>query len=213
MVVAIKPQQWQQAVWEDYVTLRDDANSAPCKLFFNHQHLWVEMGAEGINHSQFGSLFEMMFVLWAMQNPKYRLASFGGCQLEKVGFRAAAPDLVIYLGDNIPIWTQGQSRFINLDKWRSPDLVGEISDTTLAIDLDQKKRLYADLGIPEYWVIDVLSNRMFAFQLDETGTYQQCETSQILPNLEIALLERSLARLTTQTNTEVAMWFSQQITQ
>ncbi|MBP0031090.1 MAG: Uma2 family endonuclease [Roseofilum sp. Guam] len=35
------------------------------------------------------------------------------------------------------------------------DLVGEISDTTLSSDLDQKKHLYASFCIPEYWVIDV----------------------------------------------------------
>ncbi|CAN1212382.1 Putative restriction endonuclease domain-containing protein [Tumidithrix helvetica PCC 7403] len=214
MIVAIKPQQWQQATWSDYETVRDDASgdaSRRCKLFYHNQRLWIEMGAEGINHAQFSALFEMIFAMWVMQNPQYRLASFRGCQIEKTGYRAAAPDIVVYLGEDIPVWEKGESRFISLDKWRSPDLVGEISDTTLAIDLDQKKRLYADLGISEYWVIDVLSDRLFAFQLDETGTYQQCETSQVLPNLEIDLLERSLAQMKTQTNTEVALWFSQQI--
>ncbi|MCX5933296.1 MAG: Uma2 family endonuclease [Pseudanabaena sp. LacPavin_0818_WC45_MAG_42_6] len=60
----------------------------------------------------------------------------------------------MYVGDDAPAWQSGQSRFIDLEQWRSPDLVGEISDTTLAIDLDEKKRLYADLGISEYWVYD-----------------------------------------------------------
>jgi Uma2 family endonuclease len=117
----------------------------------------------------------------------------------------------VYVGENIPIWKAGESRFINLDKWRSPDLVGEIADTTLAIDLDEKKRLYANLGIAEYWVIDVLAARIFAFQLDETGVYQQCDTSQVLSNLAIALLEQAMAMLDTKTNTEAAIWFSQQL--
>jgi Uma2 family endonuclease len=208
----LKPsQQWQQATWQDYEMLRDDTNSDRCKLFFDNQRLWVEMGAEGMNHAQFSALFEMVFAIWVIQNPQYRVASFRGCQIEKKGFRAAAPDIVLYVGENIPTWKSGQSRFINLDNWRSPDLVGEISDTTLAIDLDEKKRLYADLGISEYWVIDVRAYRLFAFKLDEIGVYQQCEVSQVLPNFAIALLEQTVELLATKTNTEAAIWFSQQI--
>jgi Uma2 family endonuclease len=211
MVATAKPRLWQQATWEDYEALRDDTTRDRCKLFFNHQRLWVEMGAEGMNHAQFSALFEMIFAMWVMQNPQYRVASFRGCQIEKVGHCAAAPDIVLYVGDDIPFWEVSKPRFINLDQWRSPNLVGEIADTTLAIDLDEKKRLYEDLGIAEYWVIDVRVGRMFAFQLDASGVYQPCEVSQVLPNLEIALLEQALERLTTQTNTEVALWFSQQI--
>ncbi len=211
MIASIKPkQQWQQATWDEYVALRDD-QSDRCKLFFDNQHLWVEMGAEGINHAQFSALFEMIFAIWVMQNPHYRVASFRGCQIEKQGFRSAAPDIVLYVGENTPTWKAGQSRFINLEQWRSPDLVGEISDTTLAIDLDEKKRLYADLGISEYWVIDVRACRIFAFRLDEEGVYQECEVSQVLPNLAIALLEQTMELLETKTNTEAAIWFSQQI--
>lgn len=218
MIVTIKPEQRsQQATWEDYVALRDDAdnklNGDRYKLFFNNQYLWVEMGAEGINHAKFGDLFAMLLVFWAAKFPDIKLSTFGGCQLEKKGKRSVAPDIVLYVGDDAPIWKTGHSRFIDLDQWRSPDLVGEISDTTLAIDLDEKKRLYAELGIAEYWVIDVRAYRLFAFRLDESGVYQQCEVSQVLPNLAIALLEQTLEQLDTKTNTEAAIWFSQQILQ
>jgi Uma2 family endonuclease len=215
MIVATKPIQqsrtWQQATWEDYEALRDDENGDRSKLFFENNHLWVEMGAEGINHSKFGDLFAFILYIFSAKFPDLKLSTFGGCQMEKRGVRAVAPDIVVYVGENIPTWTSGQSRFINLDRWRSPDLVGEIADTTLAIDLDEKKRLYASLGIPEYWVIDVLAARIFAFRLDETGVYQQCDISQVLPNLEIALLEQTMAMLDSKTNTEAAIWFSQQL--
>ena len=212
MIMAIKPaQQWQQATWEDYEALRDDANCDRYKLFFDHQHLWVEMGAESINHAQTRALFAMIVGVWAAKSPNTKLATFGGCQIEKNYKIAVAPDLVLYIGGNMPTCETGESEFIDLDKWRSPDLVGEISDTTLAIDLDEKKRLYADLGISEYWVIDVRAYRIFALKLDETGVYQQCEGSHILPNLAIALLEQTVELLATKTNTEAAIWFSQQI--
>ncbi|PZU96757.1 MAG: Uma2 family endonuclease [Pseudanabaena sp.] len=216
MIVATKPTQpyqqstWVKATWEDYEALRDDKSSDRCKLFFKNNQLWVEMGTEGINHSKFGDLFVMILGFLAMRSPELKLSTFSGCQMEKKGTRAVAPDLVVYVGENIPTWESGQSRFINLEQWRSPDLVGEISDTTLAIDLDEKKRLYAELGISEYWVIDIRAARIFAFQLDESVIYQQCEISKVLPNLAIALLEQAMAMLDTKTNTEAAIWFSQQ---
>jgi Uma2 family endonuclease len=169
------------------------------------------MGAEGINHAKFGDLFAMILLVCATKFPDIKLSTFGGCQMEKKGKRAVAPDIVLYVGDDAPTWKTGQSRFIDLEQWRSPDLVGEISDTTLAIDLDEKKRMYAELGIAEYWVIDVRAYRLFAFRLDETGVYQQCEMSQVLPNLAIALLEQTMELLATKTNTEAAIWFSQHI--
>jgi hypothetical protein len=125
MIVALQPkQQWQQATWEDYEALRDDDKSDRCKLFFDNQHLWVDMGAEGINHARFGDLFAMVLAFWAAKFPNIKLSTFGGCQIEKRGLRAVAPDIVVYVGEDTPTWTIGQSRFIDLDKWRSPDLVG-----------------------------------------------------------------------------------------
>ncbi|MEI6427889.1 MAG: Uma2 family endonuclease [Pseudanabaena sp. ELA607] len=215
MIVATKPNQqwqtWQKATWEDYEALRDNQESENCKLFFDHDYLWIEMGAEGINHAKFGDLFAFVLYILADKFPDLKLSTFGGCQMEKRGIRAAAPDIVVYVGANIPTWQPGESRFINLDQWRVPDLVGEIADTTLAVDLDEKKRLYASLGIREYWVIDVLAARIFAFQLDETGIYQQWKTSPVLSNLSITLLEQTMAMLATKTNTEAAIWFAQQL--
>ena len=34
-------------------------------------------------------------------------------------------------------------------------LIVEVSDTTLLFDLNEKARVYANAGIPEYWVVDV----------------------------------------------------------
>jgi Uma2 family endonuclease len=69
---------------------------------------------------------------------------------EKPNTKAGTPDLVLYWGEDYPRWQPGESRRIDLNQWRVPNLVGEISDTTLATDLDEKKQLYADLEIPEY---------------------------------------------------------------
>ena len=69
---------------------------------------------------------------------------------------------------------------------------------------DEKKHLYAALGIPEYWVIDVQGRRVFAFALQDNGTYQPCDTCQALAGLPMAWLTEALERLAQGSNTHVA---------
>jgi Uma2 family endonuclease len=206
-----QPQTWQVATWADYVALRDDVSLATTRLWFDEQWLWLEMGSEGINHAGHCDLWTMLIAFWAQRYPEPVLHSLGRCQLEKVGYKAVAPDLVVYVGEPIPRWEDGQRRFLNLDEERSPTLVGEVSDTTLATDLDEKKRLYASLAIAEYWVIDVQGSRVFGFSLTPAGTYQQIQSSQVLAGLSLDLLTQTLLRLNQGSNTAAALWFAEQI--
>jgi Uma2 family endonuclease len=205
--------QFQNATWDDYLTYRNYYPDERIKLYFIDNKLLIEMGTEGINHSSISDLFTMLFFAWFSQQPNQLFASLGRCLLEKPNKKSGAPDLVLYLGEDYPQWQPGTRRYIDLDKWRSPDLVGEISDTTLAIDLDEKKHLYADLGIKEYWVIDVQAKRIFAFELQENNKYEIIENSVTLSELSISLLEETLNRLETESNGMVANWFLQKITE
>ena len=40
------------------------------------------------------------------------------------------------------------------------ELLVDISDTTLTYDLDQKRQLYAQALIPEYWVVDLVNRQL-----------------------------------------------------
>jgi Uma2 family endonuclease len=85
-------------------------------------------------------------------------------------------------------------------------------DTTLATDLDQKKQLYAALGMPEYWVVDVKGLRVLAFRLDNWGRYQEISVSVALAGLPIGLLTETLAQLHQGiSNSVAAQWFGEQI--
>ena len=185
--VAIEFTQWQPATWEDYLVQRDVPTSERVRLFFNGDYLFVDMGTEGINHASVVSLFAMLFFIWFSRQSGQTASSLGGCLIEKPSKRAASPDLVLYVGEGFPQWQEGEPRRINLDKWRVPDLVGEVSDMTLATDLDEKKQIYADLAIPEYWVIDVLGKRVMAFRLQSDGKYQQRAYSTVLEMLSVSL--------------------------
>lgn len=208
---------WQKATWDEYVQVRDHYQSAEdsrVKLFFNDGALLVDdMGWEGINHAMVRELLGYIFLLWFAQQKQPKATSLGGCLFEKDGQGAGSPDLIVYIGDEYPRWTEGETRKIDLNRWRVPDLVGEVSDTTFAIDLDSKKRLYASLGIAEYWVIDVKGSQVTFFRLDEEGCYRETSVSSALLGLADSLLETALWKLQDSTNMEVAAWFQQQLTQ
>jgi Uma2 family endonuclease len=203
--------QRHDATWQDYLTVRDRADLVWQKIAFYQGWLWVDMGKEEPGHARFSDLITAIFFVWAFLHPDVAIESLGRCLIEKPETHACAPDLVLYKGGNIPQWQPGEPRRIDLTRHRLPDLVGEISDTSLSLDLDEQKQLYASLGIPEYWVIDVKGMRLFAFALSSTGTYERINTSQVLDGLAIALLEQTLERLATETNTAAANWLMQQL--
>jgi Uma2 family endonuclease len=200
---------WQAATWTEYLQRVEHPISDTEQVFFNLDTIWIDMGNEGINHSRFNKLFTLIFGFWFAKQSNVQFELLGGCVLEKPTLQAAAPDEAVYIGGNSPRWKEGEPRRVNLDRWRVPDLVVEISDTTLAIDLDEKKQLYLALEIPEYWVIDVKGRQIFAFRLIDEK-YHQCTESVALTGLSIELLERTLAQMD-HDNGNAALWFASQI--
>jgi Uma2 family endonuclease len=207
----VAPVPRRNATWQDYLALRDDDTLDWQKIAFHQGWLWVDMGTEGPNHSGFSDFITMMFGFWAFLHPETTFQSYGRCLLELPETHACAPDLVLYKGDNIPRWQPKEPRRINFKRDRLPDLVGEIADTSLSLDLDEQKRLYASLGIAEYWVIDVKGRRLFAFGLTEVREYEPIAVSEVLTGLSIDLIEQALDRLETETNTNAANWLMQQL--
>ena len=203
--------QWKPATWEDYLAYRDFPTSERARLFFHQGQMLIDMGGEGINHASVSDLLTMLFAFWFSHFTEQTAASLGRCLLEKPKVQAASPDLVLYIGEGVPQWQPGELRRIDLTQWRVPDLVGEVSDTTLADDLDEKKKLYAELKIPEYWVVNVRGRQVIAFRLQENGQYQQCNHSVVLAGLPIDLLDRTVERLGRETNISAALWFAREI--
>ena len=56
-------------------------------------------------------------------------------------------------------------------------LLIEVSDTTLRYDLNTKARLYATHGIREYWVVDLVANKVWRHF--KPGTTQFAERAEI----------------------------------
>jgi Uma2 family endonuclease len=70
----------------------------------------------------------------------------------------------------------------------------EVSQQTLAKDLEQKTITYARNGIPEYWVIDIKNNQLIVHTQPQTNNYAQIVeykagivSPQAFPQIAIAL--------------------------
>jgi Uma2 family endonuclease len=51
----------------------------------------------------------------------------------------------------------------------------EVADATLAFDREQKKRLYARAGIPEYWIVNLIDRHLETYR-DPRGEEYQSHT-------------------------------------
>ncbi|MEO0769697.1 MAG: Uma2 family endonuclease [Cyanobacteria bacterium J06649_4] len=51
-------------------------------------------------------------------------------------------------------------------------LLVEVSQSTLAKDTGLKRKLYAEAGISDYWVIDIKNSKLIVFRGSENGDYQ-----------------------------------------
>ncbi|MBD2193414.1 Uma2 family endonuclease [Limnothrix sp. FACHB-881] len=89
------------------------------------------------------------------------------------------PDIAVVRGD--------RSQFVQRHPGAA-DLfwVIEIARSTLTTDLTHKRDLYARVGIPEYWVVDLVNRRVVVFRQPEAGRYSQEETVSDRPIAPLA---------------------------
>ncbi|MHC5826199.1 MAG: Uma2 family endonuclease, partial [Nostoc sp.] len=127
------------------------------------------------------------------------------------GFNEAQPDVSYYIGENADVIPYGTS-IINLDIYPPPDLVIEVANTSLADDQGKKRLLYEDLGVKEYWILNVQNVQVMAFAIENQGSRRITE-SQVLPGLAISLLNDALRRTRQINQSQVGAWLLTQFQQ
>ena len=101
-------------------------------------------------------------------------------------------------------------RIIDLDQYPLPDLVIEISDTSLADDLGAKRLQYEDLGISEYWIVNVPTMQIFAFAHGHDGSIRRIRESVVLTGLKLEILEQALQRSRQENQSATTAWLMEQ---
>ncbi len=198
---------WITANWDDYLDAIAQFNEKGKSYFYNHQ-MRLEMSPVGNDHAQDHSIITYAVHLFAGVN-NIDLNGNDNCTYRKTGIREAQPDASFYIGEtaNIVPWGTG---IVDLNQYPPPHLVIEIANTSLADDTGNKRLLYEDMGVSEYWIVDVQKAEILAFEIANQGS-QRIRQSQVLPGLEMALLEAVLQRSRQSNHGKVSAWLLAQL--
>ena len=202
-----KTETWLDGSWEDYLKVLETLPDEKGKSYYYHHQYRIEMSPLGSDHSKDHGIISYLVYLFATLKA-IELNGHDNCTFRKPNFREAQPDLAFYVGKNANIIPRGTG-IIHLNQYPAPNLVIEIANSSLADDLGKKRLLYEDLGVEEYWVVDVKKAQVTAFKIEKQGSYR-LNTSQVLPNLEINLIAEALRQSRESTHTKVGNWLLQQ---
>ena len=198
---------WVNATWDEYLENIEHPSYKKAKGYYHNGRYRIEITPIGNDHSKDHSNIHTATSLFAISK-KVAIDIRDNCSYRKAGIKEFQPDLSCYVGDNanaIP-WGVG---VLNLDEYPAPDLVIEVSNSSLSDDLGEKRLLYEDLQIPEYWVVDVQNVRVLAFAIADGGSRRVSE-SQVLKGLKIEILNKALQLSRNSNHTEVGKWLLQQ---
>jgi len=96
------------------------------------------------------------------------------------------------LQPDIVIWQIREDKYFNdLPTPEEILVVIEVSDTTYAFDHDTKLPIYASVGIPVYWIINLPANRIEVFTDPKKGQY--ASRNLYFPGDRISLFSKEIA--------------------
>ncbi|MGG6267321.1 Uma2 family endonuclease [Leptolyngbya sp. AN03gr2] len=199
---------WIPAAWEEFVKIADDPASTKLKGYYYEKRMRFEPMSTGADHSDDHLAISMSVGIYAALKG-IRIKGRDGCSYRKTGVTEFQPDLSYYIGDRAKTIPRG-TRVVDLNIYPLPDLVVEISDTSLSDDLGEKRLQYEDLGIPEYWNINVRTKQILAFSLAPDGTIRRIRESIALPGLKLEILEQALQLNDQEEQSAMNIWLMTQ---
>ena len=198
---------WVNATWDEYIKAISNPTYENARGYYYNGCMRLEMSALGNPHSRDHLIVIHAVCLFAST----RNTDFDGhdnCTYRKTGCAEAQPDVSFYLGANAEI-VPWEVTIIDLDTYSPPDLVIEVAYSSLADDKGEKRLLYESLGVREYWIIDVQNVQVIAFEIQNRGS-RRIDESQVLPGLEMAVLEETFRRSRQMNHGKVSAWLLSQ---
>lgn len=201
---------WVTIPWEDYIEVISDPIYEQSKSYYYRGNLRIEMLPVSFDHGKDHAMLIISIGLYAALN-KIPLNSLDTCSFRKSGLRECQPDIACYVGEKSQAIPAGTG-IINLDQYQTPDLVIEISKSSLLDDLGTKRSLYEELGVKEYWIVDVNTAEIIAYKILDEMEFgsQRIRQSQVFKGLGLSLLEEALRRNRETNQSEVLAWLMNQ---
>ncbi len=177
------------------------------KAYYNRGKARIEMTPLGWNHAEDNTIISNLVNLFCAVK-KIPVRGLTNCSLRKIGLQEAQPDISFYITslDNIPPRSNSP---VDLNKYAPPALVVEMAASSLSDDLGEKRLLYEQMNVQEYWVVDVNQAEVTAFAVADSGS-RQIEISQVLPGLTMALVEEALDRSRSEEHGAITRWLLSQ---
>ncbi len=194
---------WVAATWDEYIQAIENPAYAKAKGYYHNGQMRIEMPPVGNDHASDHTIIIFAVNLFASIKG-IALNGKDNCTYRKTGFNEAQPDASYYIGENADVIPYGTS-IISLDIYPPPTLAIEVANTSLADDKGEKRLLYEDLGVAEYWIVDVQNVQVIAFAIENGGS-RRITQSQVLPGLEISLLNDALRRTRQMNQAQVGAW-------
>jgi Uma2 family endonuclease len=198
---------WVAATWEEFIAMADDPAYNKAKCYYRNGQMRLETMSVGPDHSRDNAI-----ALFAINLFCISLNGLDNCSYRKTGVRECQPDVSYYIGSRAQLAPSGSS-IASLDVTPPPDLVIEVADSTLADDIGEKRLLYEELKVAEYWVLDVQKSQILAFAIIADNGSRRIVQSEVLPGLTIAVLEEALRRSRTEYQAQVGAWLLAQFQQ
>lgn len=197
---------WITATWDKYLAALHDPVHSNARSYYFNGRMKFEISLLGNPYGRdHATIIASLYLFAALRN--IDLDAYNHCTYYKRGFDVAQPDASFYIGVNAEVipW---ETTIVDLDQFRAPDLVIEVADSS-ADNQEEKRLLYESLGVQEYWIIDVQAVRLVAFKFQNRASYR-IDQSQVLPGLDLAILEEALRRSRQTNHGKVSAWLLSQ---
>lgn len=203
---------WVKVSWAEFIQVADDPQYQKNKFYYFNGEARVEPMSTGSDHSADHALIVMAIGLFVAVNG-LALNSKDNCSYRKVGNKEVQPDISYYVGERAQLIPWGTG-VIDLETYPAPDLAISIANSSWADDIGKKRLMYEDLGVKEYWVIDVKNVEILAFAITDLegvkGSYR-ITRSQVITGLETALLQEVLRLSRENDHGYVTSWLLTQL--
>lgn len=206
--------QWISGTWEEFEQILENPLYAESRCYYDKNQILqmrIETMPVGSEHADDNTLIIFALSLYCtLKNIPAR--GLTNCSYVKTGVKGCQPDISYYIGE-VANQAPRSSSIVSLDESPVPNLVIEISSSTINDDLGKKRLLYEQLGTSEYWVVDVQEVKIIALEMLENGGSRQIITSNLLGGLAIADLEEALKLSREKSQSEVGAWLIQKYSQ
>lgn len=194
---------WVTATWQEYLAAIEDPSYENAKCYYHNGEVRIEMTPLGHDHASDNSIVSLAVNLFCICKGISQ-KTLTNCSYRKSGRQEAQPDVSYYIGENAQVVPYGTS-IIDLDLYPPPELAIEVAKSSLADDKGEKRLLYEDLQVKEYWIVDVNNVRLIAFAIADGGSRRISE-SAVLPGLAMSVLEEALRRTRQMDQSQVGAW-------